>query len=537
MNALDAVLAAGLVWLMRATILLVFAWLLTIVLRRTTAALRHLVWVAGFAAAIALPLASAILPWRWQVPVSPTSAVSGAAREPRTEAVPVAATGSLVGAARRTSEVAASVTASVNWLSPLLLATWLGGTFLALASLVVGARRLRRLVRRSVAPRTPGWQALVARIARRAALARPVDVLESPDVSLPLTTGVVRPVVLLPAGAATDWPASRLEAVLVHEFAHVRRNDLVGHLLGRIVCAMQWFNPMSWFAVRRLVREAERSCDDEVLQYGARPSTYAEHLLDVLKAGRGRPVPAPALSMARRADLEGRVLALLDPETRRGRLGRRVGALVALGAVGVVVLVALPSSGAGEQVVRRSSASVTDTENVVVTALLELLEDQHYRVREAAARALGDRRASDAVPALLRALSDSVDDVREEVAVALGFIGDPSAIAPLARLLSAWALGETETHEAVVQLARALERVSDTGLRHEIVEALGETGQPAAVEVLVGLLRSADTRLQQTVLASLVEIGSDDAMRAVIDAMRSDDAGLRRLAARALGEG
>jgi len=373
-------------------------------------------------------------------------------------------------------------------------------------------------------------------------------VLESPDVSLPLTTGVVRPVVLLPVGAATDWPVSRLEAVLVHEFAHVRRNDLVGHLLGRIVCALQWFNPMSWFAVRRLVREAERSCDDEVLQYGARPSTYAEHLLDVLKAGRGRPVPAPALSMARRADLEGRVLALLDPGTRRGRLGRRVGAMVSLGAVAVVVLVALPSSGAGDQVTRRSGASANDTENVVVTALLELLEDQHYRVREAAARALGDRRASDAVPALLRALSDPVDDVREEVAVALGFIGDPAAIAPLARVLStdpdedvreaaAWALGETETHEAVVQLARALERAAQTGLRHEIVEALGETGQPAAVDVLVGLLSTANARLQQTVLASLVEIGSDEAMRAVIDAMRSDDAGLRRLAARALGEG
>ena len=125
--------------------------------------------------------------------------------------------------------------------------------------------------------------------------------------------------------------------MLLHELAHVRRRDLVGHTLGRLACAVYWFHPLVWTAAKRLRSESERACDDLALTCGARASDYAEHLLDIVTGVRHHATPAVALAMARRKEFEGRMLAILDPRAAARcaepeadrRVGRRVGGVVA----------------------------------------------------------------------------------------------------------------------------------------------------------------------------------------------------------------
>jgi TonB family protein len=104
------------------------------------------------------------------------------------------------------------------------------------------------------------------------------------EVSTPLTCGVWRPLILLPAGAA-DWDESRLRAVLLHESAHVQRRDCLAKYIAQTARALFWWNPLAWILAARLNREQELACDDAVLSAGVSADAYATVLLDVAREG------------------------------------------------------------------------------------------------------------------------------------------------------------------------------------------------------------------------------------------------------------
>jgi hypothetical protein len=130
---------------------------------------------------------------------------------------------------------------------------------------------------------------------------------------------VLRPVILLPR-AALFWPGERLEAVLRHELAHVRRHDSLTQMLSLAACALYWPNPRVWLARGVQRRDAEMAADDAVLAGGMTPSDYAGELLHVAaEVGRNRLPVAMALFMAAPPALSARVQAILAPaQLRKG---------------------------------------------------------------------------------------------------------------------------------------------------------------------------------------------------------------------------
>ncbi len=95
--------------------------------------------------------------------------------------------------------------------------------------------------------------------------------------------GLLRPILLLPAGIAERLTPPQLEAVLAHELCHVRRRDNLFASIHMIVEAIFWFHPLVWWIGARLVEERERACDEEVLSLGSEPHVYAEAILNVCK--------------------------------------------------------------------------------------------------------------------------------------------------------------------------------------------------------------------------------------------------------------
>jgi hypothetical protein len=151
--------------------------------------------------------------------------------------------------------------------------------------------------------------------------------------------GLMHAQVLLPA-EAEDWPLDRQRVVLLHELAHVKRRDSVTQMLAHLACATYWFNPLVWFAAQRLRAERERACDDLVLAAGTRGSDYADHLLDIARSLRSGAWPTwSAVTMAHRSQLEGRLMAILDPALSRRSPTRR--AIVAFAIMAVVAIVSL----------------------------------------------------------------------------------------------------------------------------------------------------------------------------------------------------
>lgn len=173
-------------------------------------------------------------------------------------------------------------------------------------------------------------------VASQLGLRRRVRLLEGDHDALPMTWGVLRPALLLPRGAG-DWPARRLEAVLRHELAHVRRLDALTLLAAQLACVLYWPNPLVWLAARRLRIEQEHACDDVVLRAGSRASDYAAELLAMARLLRGRrTAPLAAIAMAHRAQIEPRLAAVLD-ETRSRDVSRRWLRLACAAAAAVIL--------------------------------------------------------------------------------------------------------------------------------------------------------------------------------------------------------
>ena len=176
-----------------------------------------------------------------------------------------------------------------------------------------------------------------ARIASDYRLRRRIRLLQSRAPTMLATWGLIRPKVVLPRDA-DQWRPDRIQVVLRHELAHVRRHDWMMQMLSELLRAIYWFNPLMWMACARLRRESEQACDDTVLNSGVAGSDYAAHLLDLARTFRGpRHAWSPALLMARESTLEQRFKALLNPNLNRRAITR-----LALVATGIFLGITLP---------------------------------------------------------------------------------------------------------------------------------------------------------------------------------------------------
>jgi len=279
------------------------AWLGNSYLKR--ASLRHLVWLGAFGALLVLPVAALIVPPR--IVLERTAA----APEPLPSFIEPAA-----AAAAAPSIVTTPAPAPVRSWQPdmrdaaiALFAVWFVGVLWAVLRLALGTFGLSALRRQSrphaLAP------ADMPRIGGR----RECELRLSLSEDGPMTWGVLRPVILLPKDSLA-WPRERLQAVLLHELAHVRRRDSLMQSLALIVCALYWPNPLVWIASRALRREAEIAADDAAIVSGIRPSAYAGELVKLASEFRGRNAAFSGVSMAGSA-LEARVKSALAPNRTR----------------------------------------------------------------------------------------------------------------------------------------------------------------------------------------------------------------------------
>jgi hypothetical protein len=129
-----------------------------------------------------------------------------------------------------------------------------------------------------------------------------------------------------------------LRAVLLHEISHLRRNDPLALWVAHLALALHWFNPLAWLAVRQLRVEQENACDDCVLLHGVRSSDYAGEMLAITKSFRARAAGFSALTMARPAAVEARIVGILDGRRNRRSISRNL----ILAAVVSTAIAALP---------------------------------------------------------------------------------------------------------------------------------------------------------------------------------------------------
>jgi beta-lactamase regulating signal transducer with metallopeptidase domain len=417
-------LSAGDAWVfvardivIKATLLLIVSAIVGLTLGRLSAALRHRVWAMTFVALLLLPVFCVVVPgitlpvipdgWQRNWPIVSIALPSPApADESRTMPMlgstptpptvePVVTSSSALAHANSASTIATRQIASnddrlAQAVQPLGLSQaqqsanaerpsaapsashlawlpmiWLSGVIVVLTPLLSGIIGNQRLRKRSAQMDDLDWRALVTELSHRLALRREVTLLVAGEGQMPMTFGVMRPYVLLPT-EALEWSDGRRRIVLLHELAHIKRYDVPWQIVARVSCALYWFHPIAWWIVRRMRIDREHACDDSVLVAGQKASSYASHLLDIARGHRQcSPLATAALSMARRSQLEGRLLAVLDDKRTRTPLDRsRALALGMLAVMGVMALGVVRPAMRGGTTVLAADNKLTESATV-----------------------------------------------------------------------------------------------------------------------------------------------------------------------------
>jgi Antirepressor regulating drug resistance, predicted signal transduction N-terminal membrane component len=141
----------------------------------------------------------------------------------------------------------------------------------------------RKIYRQQLIPFENKWQQWVDEKARLLNIKKSIKVFVTNYIHVPLTIGIIRPVILLPAAVASYLTVEELESILLHEMAHIKRADYMVNILLSLVETVLYFNPFIFYFKRVIKKERENICDDEVLLQHYTPLQYAESLLKLAK--------------------------------------------------------------------------------------------------------------------------------------------------------------------------------------------------------------------------------------------------------------
>src|SRR6266851_3684141 len=191
------------------------------------------------------------------------------------------------------------IAAVVPWRAPF----WIAGVCIFYLAYVASWISVCRLRRRGVCCASGHWQKELARLSAQLRLSRPVRLLESCLVEAPMVLGHFRPVILMPLGLLAGLPAGQIEAILLHELAHIRRYDYLVNVLQRWVEGLLFYHPAVWWISRVIRAERENCCDDVVVATSGNAHEYAVALAALEQnrwSGREPAVAATGGSLVKR---------------------------------------------------------------------------------------------------------------------------------------------------------------------------------------------------------------------------------------------
>lgn len=371
-------------------------------LRRASAEGRRLVWRSAIASLLVVWVGRQ-LPLHWMAWVMPSAL-----------AEPLVALGrvQVAGAALHSGTGVADVGSALLGIAivRVLLVVYVGGVALTLAVTLGAWLRLHRIARRAMPiDRDPSWSESIGESGRAVGLDRRVRVCMTREVAVPMTWGIVKPIVLVPAAAA-GWTNAERRIVLLHELAHVQAADWVFNLAARLAEALYWFHPGAWWLAGQMQNDCEQACDDRVIATGVPRSDYAELLVGAaMRIHAPGSAAMPVLALSGRTGLRARLVAVLDPAHDVRPLARRW----------ITVATAATLAMAGPI----SAVQLAPTRDVLTT----LMRDSRWESRAYAVLGLAQR-------------ADSVAVARSAAAL------DPS---PRVRAWARYALGERDRKSVV----------------------------------------------------------------------------------------
>lgn len=459
----------------KATLVLAAAGAAAALMKNASAATRHWVWSLAFYLLLLLPSAGIFVP---ALHLDLTSGYPSHFTSLLKEPLGTPPTGNLVDTGKQEAGSINNISGQ-NHQGPISLAIalwgiWLVGSILSFSRTLIGMTGSVWLSFTGVPPEDEKWFHLLERCKSLLRIKRPVRIVMSEYVQVPVTFGVVRPAILIPK-MADRWPEDQRRTIILHELAHIKRLDHFSNLAARVACSLYWFNPLVWIAARRLYLEREHACDDLVLEIGIENHEYAGQLLEIARSLNNRAQFAPGLNaIMHRTQLNDRMKHILSKKIRRhGLTGKLLFSTLA-----AALLVALPLSA------------------------IQVPTDYELSIR---------LRSFVSWAAEYRLSGQDID--YEQVSNAISEFGGQPVAADLIPMLN---------DDMPISIKMAA------------LWTLGKTGSKSAFYPVLNVLTESDARLRSAAMFALHGIACDPAFVAITISLKDPDSGVRAIAAKML---
>ncbi|GAT32347.1 carboxypeptidase regulatory-like domain-containing protein [Terrimicrobium sacchariphilum] len=431
-----------LVWAMKSSGMVLFAWGVVTVLRRRSAAARCWMWrlcLAGILGLVVFEFGPAFLKRvRPKVAVEP-SAVNSPSFQAAVSVIHLLRSDEEIQRLTTPREIGpgdGAAQARPPWQGPSgepvrfamsdLLAPWwsvveralpwfwAGGAVLILVIQIARTVLGRAGLRKSSRPAGGRMLEIGERCARDMELRGLPGVSLSATVRSPLLVGGIRPAIYLPE-AAREWAEAKLVSVFLHEMAHAKRGDFSWLQAGRLAGALFWWNPLVWWAARQMNAESEEAADDAVVLRQEGGEAYARALVEIASAD---PVADTSLgvSMLGYKSLEKRIQALLKENPWRGRVGKVAGWALLAAMLGLVAVgglyVGLPTARAKAEMPpseRLSEAQGKMLERIIANTKKRLTAQRftHVKVESMITKETGGVVKTSPLPSKMEAWNDT----------------------------------------------------------------------------------------------------------------------------------
>ncbi len=217
-------------------------------------------------------------------------------------------------------------------LFPAMCVLYIAGVSFMLIRMSVGILQLSAIRKTGIVLPDEKIESLFATLKEKMQIGRTVRLLLSETAHVPMLIGYFKPVIIVPLSVLTQLSAEQLETILLHELAHLKRNDYLINIIQMVIEALLFFNPFVWLISAICRKEREYSCDDVVLHYTQQPDSYAEALAAIATQNLKQPQMAIAAT-GKPKYLYNRIIRIMEMEKTQFSYSKKVAAAIAVLAI------------------------------------------------------------------------------------------------------------------------------------------------------------------------------------------------------------
>lgn len=258
--------------------------------------------------------------------------------------------------------------AKIEQYFPIVVAFYIIGILLQLFVIVRGYNQLARFKKESLSLIPNGWNDIFQKVTANLKISKTIKFHLSSIVNVPLVIGYLKPIVLFPVALVNELDNDQVEAILIHELSHIRRNDFLLNLIKTAIETFLFFNPFVWMAGRFIHIEREHACDDLVLKLTGKPLNYAHALLK-LELLKDKNSPAYALAATGKTqNLYQRIKRITNMKTNYLNAKQQMAALT----LGIACLFSIAWINPVKKETKKATKSIEiiDTKNINTNTVL-----------------------------------------------------------------------------------------------------------------------------------------------------------------------